>query len=84
MVAPPGTTIEVQARRQGSKLAHTCARGPRMPVSAVTAHALALAEERDKVLAAGMDDYVSKPVSQRVLLQVLERWWSSSPTRRRM
>jgi len=55
-----------------------------MPVSAVTAHALALAEERDKVLAAGMDDYVSKPVSQRVLLQVLERWWSSSPTRRRM
>jgi len=53
-----------------------------MPVIAVTAHALA--EERDKVLAAGMDDYVPKPSSQRVLLQVLERWWSSSPTRRRM
>ncbi len=50
--------------------------GERVPIIAVTAHALA--EERQKVLAIGMDDYISKPVSQQVLAEVLERWWPES------
>jgi CheY-like chemotaxis protein len=34
----------------------------------------ALNEDRDACLAAGMDDYVSKPVSLANLRLVLERW----------
>jgi HPt (histidine-containing phosphotransfer) domain-containing protein len=43
-----------------------------MPVIAMTASALA--EDRDRCLAAGMDDYVSKPVSPDDLEQALARW----------
>ncbi len=45
----------------------------RVPIIAVTAHALA--SERDKVLGVGMNDYISKPISQRALSEVLARWW---------
>lgn len=44
----------------------------RTPVIAVTAHAFA--EERDKVLRAGMDDYLTKPVQLATLRAVLDRW----------
>ena len=44
--------------------------GHRQPVVAMTAHAMK--GDRERCLAAGMDDYVSKPVQRAELLRVLE------------
>jgi two-component system, sensor histidine kinase and response regulator len=46
--------------------------GARTPVVAVTAHAVE--GERAKAIAAGMDDYIAKPVSPAALGALLERW----------
>ena len=44
----------------------------RIPIIALTAHGLS--DERDKLIASGIDDYVGKPISQPQLLQVLQKW----------
>jgi CheY-like chemotaxis protein/HPt (histidine-containing phosphotransfer) domain-containing protein len=44
----------------------------RMPIVAMTADAMAA--DRDRCLAAGMDDHVAKPVDLRQLHEVLQRW----------
>ncbi|HYP98212.1 MAG TPA: response regulator [Polyangiaceae bacterium] len=47
--------------------------GDRVAIIAVTAHALV--GEREKAMAAGMDDYVTKPLNTKLLRDALERWW---------
>ena len=49
----------------------------RLPVVAMTAHALI--EMRERCLAAGMQDYVTKPINPVKLNQVLSRWLPRQP-----
>ena len=49
-----------------------------IPIIALTAHGLS--DERDKLLASGIDDYVGKPISQPQLLQVLQKWLGRKST----
>ena len=44
----------------------------------LTAHSLS--DERDTLLASGIDDYVGKPISQAQLLQILQRWLGKHST----
>jgi hypothetical protein len=57
------TTVALRARENG---------GPRVPVIAMTAHAMD--GDRARCLAAGMDDYISKPIRSKLLIETLRRW----------
>jgi CheY-like chemotaxis protein len=47
-----------------------------LPIVAMTAHALS--SDRELCLAAGMNDYVSKPINRQKLLSKLLRWAPTS------
>ncbi|QIO05033.1 GacS-like sensor histidine kinase [Acinetobacter shaoyimingii] len=47
----------------------------RMPIIALTAHALA--DEKEKLLKVGMDDYVTKPIQMEQIIHILTHWSSN-------
>jgi PAS domain S-box-containing protein len=51
--------------------------GQHIPIIAMTAGALA--EDREQCFAAGMDDYLAKPIDPEALRAALERWTSDTP-----
>jgi CheY-like chemotaxis protein len=61
-------TREIREHEQG---------GRRVPVVAMTANAMV--GDREQCLAAGMDDYLAKPVRVEELRRVLDRWLESPP-----
>lgn len=65
-----GLTATATIRRLGDERA-------RIPIIAVTANALP--EDRVRCLAAGMNDYLTKPVRRADLLGALERWLAPQP-----
>ena len=59
-------------REQEQHLRQTGQARPHIPIIAMTANAMQ--EDRERCLAAGMDDFISKPVAKKALETALNRW----------
>lgn len=68
-----GSEAAIQIRKVETQAGHK-----HIPIIALTAHSLS--DERDTLLASGIDDYVGKPISQAQLLQILQRWLGKHST----
>ncbi len=66
-----GFSATTEIRRQEK------ANGRHLPIIALTANAMA--GDREKCLAAGMDDYLGKPFKQKQLHEILQRWLPERP-----
>ena len=64
------------ATREIRRLENERGESRRMPIIALTANAMR--GDRDECLAAGMDDYLSKPFSRKLLLDLLGNWLIAS------
>ncbi len=67
-----GLTATAEIRRREAKSGL-----PRLPIIALTANAME--GNRDRCLAAGMDDFLPKPFKQRELASLLRRWAPAGP-----
>ena len=56
---------------------HSGVRNPQVPIVAVTAHAMK--GDREKCLAAGMNDYIAKPIQPSALAATLDKWLPREP-----
>jgi CheY-like chemotaxis protein len=68
------------ATRAVRRLESDGARKGHVPIVAMTANAMA--GDREKCLAAGMDDYMSKPLNRALLEQMLRKWLPKTATSR--
>ncbi|MDT8445625.1 MAG: response regulator [bacterium] len=69
-----GFTATQKIREIEAKLSEETTETPRVPIVAMTAHAMK--GYREECLAAGMDDYISKPLQRRDFLAIVEKWAS--------
>ena len=53
--------------------------GPESDIAIVALTANAMVEDRQRCLAAGMNDYISKPIEEPELIRVLQQWTDSKP-----
>ena len=67
MAEMDGFEATARVRREDSPV-----RNPAVPIIAMTAHAMQ--GDRERCLAAGMDDYLAKPITPRAVARLLDRW----------
>ncbi|WPL15378.1 Autoinducer 2 sensor kinase/phosphatase LuxQ [Thiorhodovibrio winogradskyi] len=71
-----------QARQSGRPVQSAPEARPSPPIIAMTAHALP--DDREKSLAAGMNEHLTKPINPERLLALLRRWLPPTPARPRI
>lgn len=69
------TTLHIRSGKAGVL-------NPSVPIIAMTAHAMQ--GDRERCLAVGMNDYISKPVQLSTLSAALERWLSLEPHQKKV